>query len=705
MTKTSLTRLRLLALTSAGVGALMTAAPAFAQDGAVEQLVVTAPKYVPTGETTASKSQTPLVEVPQSVTVISRDQIDLLDWSTLGQVVRYTAGVTGENYGPDQRVDWLTVRGFNPVQYIDGLQAARGSISNVGLDLYGAESVEILKGPSSVLYGSSPPGGIINVTSRRPSDDFGGEVELQAGNHDRKQVNADVTGALSDSVSARLTGLYRTQGSQISGVDADRTYIAPAVTFRPTDATRITLLSYYQDDDVKGDSRGFLPPSGTYSSNPLGHTSSSTNLGEKTYNRFTREHEAIGYDAEHKLRNGLTLQQNLKVTHLESDDRGLFASGLAADNHTVSRYSFSFAENIDQVAVDTRVKYQGDTGALHHDLVAGLDFRHYDYVGSSAFAFGVPNTDLFAPVQGLNITAPPLSVFSDQVQKQTGLYVQDQIKLDKWIATLSVRHDWVKTNDRTAANADTDDKEFSYRAGLSYVFDSGFVPYVSYAKSFEPVVVAIYGGGPSKPTTGEQYEAGVKYDARGLPPGVKLFATLAAYQLTQQNVATPDAAPGHAGFSIQTGEVEVKGVEAEVVGRIDERISFNASYTYTDSEVTKSNGPDLGGRLPVTPKHKLSGLVDYTFQDGPLAGLGASLGGRYTSKTVGNLLGTYEPVLYKGAAVTLWDASAHYNVNDWRLAVTASNLFDKEYVARCSAAANCFYGSRRSVTASISRSF
>ncbi len=204
MINTSLNRLRLLALASVGVGALTAAAPAFAaEDTAVEQLIVTAPKYVPTGATTASKSQTPLVEVPQSVTVISRDQIDLLDWSTLGQVVRYTAGVTGENYGPDQRVDWLTVRGFNPVQYIDGLQAAVGSISNVGLDLYGAESVEILKGPSSVLYGATPPGGIVNVTSRRPSDDFGGEVELQAGNHDRWQGSADVTGALSDTVSAR----------------------------------------------------------------------------------------------------------------------------------------------------------------------------------------------------------------------------------------------------------------------------------------------------------------------------------------------------------------------------------------------------------------------------------------------------------------------------------------------------------------------
>lgn len=703
MPKTPFAYLRLVALMSASIGVLATAAPALAEDESVEAVVVTAPRYVPNGETTASKSQTPLVEVPQSVTVIPRDQIDLLDWSTLGQIVRYTAGVTGENYGPDQRVDWLTVRGFNPVQYIDGLQAAVGSISNTGLDLYGSESVEVLKGPSSVLYGSTPPGGIVNITSRRPGDAFGGEIEVQAGNLDHKQFNLDVTGPLGDSAAARFTGLYRDKGSQIDGVDAERIYIAPALTFRPTDATRITLLSYFQSDDVRGDSRGFLPISGTLTANPLGRTSSHTNLGEKTYNRFQRDHGAIGYDVEHKLGNGLSIQQNLKVTHLESDDRGLFASSVLADNRTVSRYSFSFGEDVDVFAVDTRVKYRGDTGALRHDLVAGLDYRRYDYIGSSAFVFGSPNTDLFNPVQGLKIEAPPLVVFSDQLQKQTGLYLQDQIKLDKWIATLAVRHDWVETTNRMAAGAKVEDKEFSYRAGLSYLFDNGLVPYVAYSKSFQPVAGSTFSGALFKPTTGEQYEAGVKFDARGLPPGVKLFATLAAFDLTQQNVSTPD--PANVGFSIQTGEVEVKGIEAEVVGRINERVSFNASYTYTDSEVTKSNGPDLGNRLPMTPKHKVSALVDYTFQNGPFAGFGASFGGRYTSETAGNLLGAFAPVIYKNLAVTLWDASVHYDVNDWKLAVTASNLFDKEYVASCSPAANCFYGTRRVITASIARNF
>jgi len=690
------------------------ATTAFAAEGEVDELVVTAPNYVPQAAITAAKSEIPLSETPQAVTVITRDQIDLLDWGNLSQTARYVAGVTGENYGPDERVDWLTVRGFNPVQYVDGLQGAIGSITNTGLDLYGAESVEILKGPSSVLYGQTPPGGIVNVTSRRPESEFGGEIEAQVGNRDHWQGNFDVTGALSDTVSARLTGLARSHGTQTRGVDSDRYYIAPAVTFRPSDATRITLLSYYQNDEVTGDGGGFLPAYGVLLPNPLGKVSSTINLGETSYNRFKREHYAIGYDASHELSDSLTIQQNLKYVHLKSDQRGVGGGGLVDANfdgvpddyRTVSRYSFSFAENVDVFAVDTRLNYKAQTGGLSHNIVGGLDFRSYDYEGASAFSFaGIPNIDLFNPVYGLNIPDLPPVTFSDQLQRQTGLYVQDQIKAGGFIATLALRHDWVSTKDRIA-DGTTHDSEFSYRAALSYVFDSGITPYVAYSKSFQPTAGSGRGGGTFDPTTGEQFEGGVKFDRRGGPEGWNIFATAAAYQLKQQNVLTPDPRNvGGESFQIQTGEVEVKGLEFEAVARWRERLSLNASYSLTDSEVTKSNGPDLGAKLPVTPRHKLSALVDYTFQDGALAGLGGSFGARYTSKTAGNLPSAFQAAVFTNPSVTLFDASVHYDVADWRLAVTASNLFDKEYVARCYSLSNCFFGTRRVVTASVRRSF
>lgn len=698
--------LRRLALASASIAALSAAEPAFAQADAsdVEALVVTAPNYVPQGSAAASKAGIPLVETPSSITVISRDQIDLLDWSTLGQVVRYTAGVNGENYGPDERVDWLTQRGFNPVQYIDGIQASVGSISNTGLDLYGAETVEILKGPASFLYGSAPPGGIVNVTSRRPRSAFGGEIEGQLGNNEHWQINGDVTGEIVEGVSGRLTGLYREKGTQVRGVDAERFYVAPALSFSLGDTTDVTLLSFYQDDTVNGDGRGFLPAQGTLFANPNGKIGSETNLGETSYNRFARTHWGFGYELNHQINDTFAFEQNVKFTSLDSDDRGLFGSGFADPAlRVVNRYSFSFAEEVETFGIDNRIHGEFETGGVTHNVLVGLDYRNYDYKGSSAFGFGFPSIDAFAPVYGLTIAPQPLNLFSSIEQKQTGLYVQDQIKFDGGlIITLGGRYDWVKTQDRLA-NSETDDGEASYRAGLSYVFDNGFVPYISYAKSFQPIAGSTFGGSPFDPTTGEQIEAGVKWDARDLPAGSKLFATASVYRIVQQNVLTSDPDPLHPASQVQTGEVEVKGAEFEVVGRFNERLSINASYTWTDSEVTKSNGVELGAELEVTPEHKLSALVDYTFQDGPLAGLGASLGGRYTSTSAGNLP-TFSPVM-TNPAVTLWDSSVHYDRDDWRFSLTANNLFDKEYVARCYSASNCFYGTRRVVVASVTRRF
>ena len=699
-----------LAALSIGASLIALAAPAAAQEA---EVVVRAPNYVPEGSEAANKSSVPLIETPQSVTVITRDQIDLLDYSNLSQTARYVAGVTGENYGPDERVDWLTLRGFEPVQFVDGLQASIGSIANTGLDLYGAESVEILKGPSSVLYGLTPPGGIVNVTSRRPQEAFGGEIEGQVGNRDHWQINGDITGAVANGISARFTGLYRSRGTQTFGVDSDRLYLAPALTVRPMDGTRITLLSYYQRDEVTGDGGGFLPSQGTLFDNPLGRIPSTANLGELSYNRFFREHYGIGYDAEHRVNDAITIRQNLKYTDLYGDQRGVGGNGFVDDDfdgtpddfRTVNRYSFSFREDVGTFAVDTRVNARFDTGAVAHDLVVGLDYRTYDYVAGSGFGFGIPPIDIFAPVYGISIPLLEPVTFADQLIRQTGLYVQDQVKAGGFVLTLAGRHDWVTDEQRNIDSRRTT-RDFSYRAGLSHVFDNGIAPYVSYARSFEPVAGADRDGAAFDPTTGTQIEAGVKWDGRLLGANNRLFATLAAYRIVQHNVLTPDPRNiGGEAFQVQTGEVEVQGIEAELVARFDERLSVNASYTYTDSEVTESNGPELGNELPVTPRHKLSALVDYTIQQGPLAGLGASIGGRYMSSSKGNLATDFTPEVFTNPAVTLFDASVHYDIANWRLQATASNLLDKEYVARCYSRANCFYGTRRVATISAAYRF
>jgi len=673
----------------------------------LEGVIVSAPNYVPRDTNGAAKSTIPLIETPQSVTVIPRDQIDLLDWQNLSQVVRYTSGVIGENYGPDPRYDWLTLRGFYPPEYIDGLQAPIGSVANVGVDLYGFQSVEVLKGPSSTLYGLSPPGGIVNLTSRRPEAQFSGEGQLQGGSYGAGEIAGDITGPLDEDghFLGRLTALYFDRGTQTDGVDTNRSYIAPALTWVASPTTNLTFLSYFQHDDVYGDGGGFLPIFGVAKPNPLGKVPTSRNLGDTEYNHFERDQYGVGYDFNHKFNDNWRFEQNLKYFSSEVQILQVYGAGLVDadfngvpdDYHTVNRYNFPFNEDTKSFNVDSRVEGRFDGDTVKQRVLFGLDYRRYTENSEFGFAFA-PSIDLFNPVYGVPITTPTsLFPYIQEVQKQTGLYAQDQIKIDRWVVTLGGRYDNL---DQKNSGVGESDGKFTYRAGLNYLFDNGVAPYVSYATSFQPTPGADYGGHAFKPTEGDQVEAGLKWQPTDLPPGVRALFTVAAYDLTQQNVLTPDPDPTHPFFSVQTGEVEVKGVEFEAVARINERWSFNAAYSYIDSEVTKSNGADLGKQLTVVPKTLLSALADYTQQDGTFGGLGGSLGFRH----VGTLYGDGAN-LYKSPAVTLWDATIHYNVNQWGLQLNFANLFDKEYVSRCSSDAQCFYGLRRVITASVTRKF
>jgi len=198
----------------------------------IQEIVVTAKHYVPEASISANKSDIPLIETPQSVSVITRDQIDLLNFVDSQQAVRYAAGVEGENYGPDLRYDFLTVRGFTPKQYIDGLAAPISTtIYSIGLDLYGFQSFDILKGPASVLYGNAPPGGIYDQISRRASSVPSGELGIKYGSYDFKEVFGTVTGPLGEDVSARFTAMYRDQDAERDLVNSKRFFAAPTLTW------------------------------------------------------------------------------------------------------------------------------------------------------------------------------------------------------------------------------------------------------------------------------------------------------------------------------------------------------------------------------------------------------------------------------------------------------------------------------------------
>ncbi|MDR3511358.1 MAG: TonB-dependent siderophore receptor [Caulobacteraceae bacterium] len=716
--------LALAAASAAGAHAAATTAPGAAADQTqdLETVVVTAPRYVPQETTAATKLATPLLETPQSVTVINRDQIDLLNWQNLGQAVRYTAGVVGENYGSDERYDWLTQRGFYPVQYIDGLQAPVGSVTNTGLDLYGSQSVEILKGPASVLYGLAPPGGIVNMTSRRPEDKFGGSIQALYGSYDDKQIAGDITGAVNPYLSLRLTALYYDRNTQTDGVRSTRTYVAPAATVHFDAHTDLTLLAYYQWDHVSGDGGGFFPAAGIYSYNPVGKITSSMNLGDYGYNKYERRQYGVGYDFKHEFNGDLTFEQNLKYFSNYSSMLDVYGAGYATtttqsnadpyaylnpltgkqetdgsghplytDYRTVNRYNFPFTEAINSFNVDSRLTDHFTTGPVTHTALVGVDFRHYTDTAYYGFS-SAPSIDLFNPNHHQSITTPALAYrYLDDIQDQLGVYAQDEAKLDNWILTATVREDWLRQSDPGEKQSPS---AFSYRVGLNYVFPIGLSPYISYATSFQPVVGATAAGANFVPTTGDQIEAGVKFEPHFVPRAVKIFTTLAVYDLKQNNVVESAPTLTNPYAEAQTGHVEVKGVEFEAVARIYERLTLNASYSYTESETTG------GYHLTITPKNKVSVFADYTFQTGMLAGFGGGVGYRYISSTYGDSANQWLDPGYG-----LVDAVVHYDFNKWRVAIDASNLFDKTYISQCSSETDCFYGLRRKIVATVTRKF
>ena len=684
----------------------------------IETIVVTAKRYVPQGGESATKSDIPLIEIPQSVSVITRDQIDLLNFTDAQQAVRYSAGVEGENYGPDLRYDFLTVRGFTPKQYIDGLAAPISTtIYSVGLDLYGFQSFDILKGPASVLYGNAPPGGIYNEISRRASSAFGGEFGVKYGTNDFKEGYGTVTGGLSDSVSGRFTVLYLNTDADREGVNSRRVYLAPTFTWKIDPDTSLTGLLYYQHDEVDGDTNGFLPVYGTLLPNPIGKVNPDVNLGDPG-NVYKRQQYAAGWDFSHSFNDIISFDSNVKVSrYRERTPTGFYGGGgltniddptMPSYYRTVQQYNFTYAEDVRSFAADNRVSLKFSSGPLDHKMIAGIDYRNVGNVSAFGFVFG--NTiDLFNPAYLPQANPQPgyPSAFSDESLKQTGGYIQDQVRFGDLYLLASGRYDAASiVNALATPETTTDQHKITYRVGLDYVTPQGVAPYVSYATSFEPVLGTDSVTGLNfKPSDGKQIEAGVKWDARGLGESVKLLATAAVYKITETNVVStlPSITPV---FGTQSGEVQSKGAEIEVVARLYEQLSINASYSYDETEVTQSSTvAEIGSPLLTTPKNKLSLFIDYTLKTGALGGLGFGVGGRYTGGSAGSLPGPFNPVVYFGQSSTLFDAIVHYDTPQWRFAVNGSNVLNREYVARCSGPAGCVYGAERQLIGTISRKF
>ncbi len=658
--------------------------------------------YVAREVSSANKIGAPLTETPQSVSVITRDQLAARGVDRLSEALRYTPGVQGETFGFEPRTTFLRFRGFDATQsglFRNGLQLRNPAFA-VGYspEPYGAERVEVPKGPSSVLYGAGSPGGLVNFISKRPTQQPYGEVFVEPGSYNRWQGKADVSGPIDEegTLSYRLTGLVREADTQVDHIPNDRVFAAPALSWRPTDATTLTLLGRYQQDNTRSSQR--LPVAGTLEPNPNGEIPVRRFLGEPGVDKYDRTQWSASSLLSHAFNEMWSVEQKTRYYSIDVDDVTVYGTsqGLGDQQRMLSRSLFESFGHLDGLALDNQAQLDVSTGPVTHTVLAGLDVQRIRVTSEQNFG-GAPPIDVFDPTYGQEMPEPDPLADETIAQRQIGVYLQDHLEVyERWIMTLNGRMDWAHTEtEQNLADSETVQtaSEFSGRAGLSYDSRLGLNPYASYSQSFLPQLGTGPEGEPFDPELGEQWEVGAKYQ----PPSLNGTLTVALFDLTRQNFLQTDPETFQ---QVQTGEANSQGIELEGTASLTAGFDLTASYTRQDVEITESVAEAEEGERPVQVREEMGSVwADYTLQDGALAGLGLGSGVRYLGPSYGDV-----PNTLKAPGATLLDAALHYDWQGFRLQVNADNVLDNEYVASTFVSGSqgfATYGAARTITARL----
>ncbi|MCX4194295.1 TonB-dependent siderophore receptor [Methylobacterium organophilum] len=632
--------------------------------------------------TTATKTNTPLIEVPQSVSVVTREQLNDRNVQTFTDAVNYVPGAVSARSGFDPRFDQIFIRGFDVLTnqgiYRDGLRVIGTGFAFPKSEPYGAEALTILRGPASGLYGLGSPGGILDITTKRPVFAPFGEVQFQAGSFDRFQGNFDVGGPIEGSggtMAYRLTGVRREAGTFIGlGTTDDQLYLAPAFTWKPSADTTFTFLSEFQVTNT---------PAATFFYNDPGFRVSKFYQGDPRFIGLDQTQYRVGYAFEHFITPDLIFRQNFR-------HYGLFLSAKYVDINNINeartigtRDTGYIREGLVQQTLDNQLEARFATGPVAHTVVGGVDYARYSL--SARFGFGLaPDLNLVTRNYGQQfIPTPPLAPASRQSQDQIGVYLQDQAKFGNFILTLNGRHDWVFQNNYAtpdSAVSRQDNSAFTGRVGLGYVLAPGLVPYASYATTFTPQVGIDRNGQAFKPATGDQIEAGVKY----LIPGTNIQTAFAGFDINQSNILIPDA--GNLAFQTAGGAVRSTGFEAEATANLAPGTNLTIAYTHVDirflNSVSATGQPIAGNRVSGIPSDTYASFLTYAFPpSSALRGLQIGGGIRFIGSSFADDQNTV-----RNTAVTLYDALVAYDFaaldpkyKGFRAQINAYNIFDRNY--------------------------
>lgn len=646
---------------------------------------------------TATKTDVLLTETPQAISIITADEISSRGAIGLQESLRYTAGVRTEINGADLRFDYFSSRGFSATDYIDGMVVADSS-NTARTDVYNLERVEVLRGPSSVLYGQGTAGGIVNSMTKRPRSERAAEFGIEYGSYERKQVQFDVTGALTDSgtVSGRLVSVLRDSDNQFDFGRDDRTLVAPSLRFQPSDRTDITLLGSYQQDKAAS-VFAYLPVQATLEPIAGGRLPDDRFIGEPAHNRYDRKQSSGTVLLTHRFSDSLVFDGGMRYSRASGFAGGIYGEIWNGDENPfvpgttlLPRYRYDSKIRSQVFTTDNRLQWQLHTGAVEHNLLGGIDYSRIKYGSATAYEGGAPPIDVYAPVYGNGLIDAQMSPMSEQVAKQLGFYLQDHVKVGDATFVAGVRRDRVTTSLDGAP--DQIDNATTFRVGLTYEIVEGVTPYASYAESFIPTIGMDVHGNEFKPQEGTQYEVGVKWQ-----PDRHTLLTLSGFDLTGSNRQQTDPEDGN--NVIQTGEVSSRGLEFEAIRRLPDNYSVSLSYTKLDVEVSKSVIPaELGFPISGVPENQASLWGEKTFLlAGDLTvriGLGIRRMGESKEAAIFS-----DGLVYRldSPDFTLGDAMVGVSWGKSDLALNATNVTDERYYGSCSIRTACSVGYRRNV--------
>jgi len=663
---------------------------------------------------TGTKTDTPLLDVPASVSVIGETEVERRGVKNLDQALNYTSGVNTNLYGADKRYDFLAIRGFDGTGmgiYRDGMQSRTYNFTGSRIEPYGMQRVEVMKGSTSTLYGLNAPGGLVNMITKRPQDHKHGEIYTTFG-EDHAETGTDFGGP----IDANGDWSYRVTAKWQDGKDGhdwardDRLYVAPALTWKPTDFTTLTLLADY--NKRKGANRYGIP---------LGSgLDPETFLGEKQFDQNDTEEWNIGYVFDHDFGNGLKFHSNARYNDLELSNKNAYARNDVPLTHTWGRIAMQVEGELERFSIDNHLQYDVSSDRFDSRTLFGVDYSRTKQKESDirGYIAGV-GSDLANPIycspNCVINSSPTMPAYSgDGVQTTTGVYLQEELTFDdRWILTLGARYDHVKSRAEALFDfaggifdsQEITDHALTSRAGLTFKATEELSIYGTYSESFQPVppVPSVFGGfglpslsGDNKPVEGVMWEAGVKYR----PTGMNALFTAAVFSLEQEN------APYYVGLQrYQIGKVRTRGFELEAKAAVNERLNLTFAYSYVDSEILEDGLPaattNRGNRFQFIPEHTASAWVDYTIPgNGTFGDLTLGLGARFVGSRYADNANSVKVDSY-----TVFDAALNYQITEQAsLAVNVTNLFDKEYISHIetwSAPDTLFYGDRRSVKATL----